>query len=115
MRLERRLNVSYSYEIALLPQVKEDFTQLLNSVPDIDKHTTWNDVKQRVKEDPLYMMISDVIADQDAKCFEKLFTMEQWFFDYKRDLDVSMIANVYKNMIKDFLLLSIIQNNVYSR
>ena len=95
--------------MALLLQVKEDFTQLLNSLPDIYKWTKWDDVKQKVQEDPRYMMISEVIADHNAKCFEKNITSEQWFFDYTRDLHVSIIAIVDKHVVKHFVLLSFLK------
>ena len=74
--------------------MKENFTQLLNDVPDILEHTTWNDVKHRVKEDPRYMMISEIMADEvdEANYCGHSSTREYWFNEYTRNLDVSIIA-----------------------
>ena len=90
--------MSQSYELALLLQIQEEFIQLLNNVPDISMYTKWNDVEQRLKDDPRYMMIREVMAYQDTKWFDSILRCEMWFIDYKLNIDVSIIATVANKM-----------------
>ena len=55
-----------SNELCLLLQIREGITQLLNTVLDIYKYMEWSDVEQRIKDDPGYMMIREVVAYQDT-------------------------------------------------
>ena len=72
--------------------------QLLNTVPGIYKYTEWSDVEQRIKDDPRYMMIQEVMAYQDTKGFDSLLRNKMWFIDYKKNIEVSNIVNVDKNV-----------------
>ena len=87
--------MSQSYELALLLQIQEEFIQLLNNVPDISMDTKWNDVEQRLKDDPQYMMIREVMPYQDNN---SNLRREIWFFEYKLNIDVSIIATVANKM-----------------
>ena len=87
--------MSQSYELALLLQ---EFIQLLNNVPDISMDTKWNDVEQRLKDDPWYMMIREVMAYQDTKWCDSISICEMWFINYKLNMDVSIIATVANKM-----------------
>ena len=64
------------------PQLKDDFMQLLQDTPDIDRHSKWDDVKDKIDTDPRYLAVNS-----NSK-------RERWFNEYKHRLEVRVISLV---------------------
>ena len=71
------MNQTHSNTYFLL-QLKEDFQQLLNDTPDINRNSRWGDVKRKIDADPRYRAV-----DSSPK-------REEWFKDYVKDLGVNI-------------------------